>query len=214
MLFGYHAGELEVRRAADGGAELRGAFPYGERAILSDGGRTGRPQKEVIAPRAFAYRVERPDENIHLLVGHSYDQPLASKETGTLKLRDTDKALLFEATITPAIAATTHALDILALIRSGLAKGISPGFRIPPRRAVPAHLAEEIEEEPDDGELDADGNPRRGAIIRTVKQALLFELSVVTRPAYEKAQLEARDWTLASSGLAVPRPSALRRWRP
>jgi len=78
------------------------------------------------------------------------------------------------------------------MIGAGLAVGLSPGFRIPPARAVPD--AEEVEEEPDDGSLDEDGNPRRGAIIRTVLSALLYELSVVTRPAYPEAQVEARNW--------------------
>ncbi len=75
---------------------------------MSDGGRTGRPQKEVIEPEAFSYRVDLPDEDIHLLVGHSFDAPLASKLTDTLMLKDSREALTFEAIIPPAIAETTH----------------------------------------------------------------------------------------------------------
>ena len=187
MFWGGNAGGLELRRAGDGSASLRGLFPYGEPAVLSDGGRTGRPQKEVIASGAFAYRVDDPTEDIHLLVGHDFGLPLASKATGTLRLRDTAAALLLDATITPAIADTTHGRDVLALIASGLAVGISPGFRIPPKRAV--DKSEVITEEPDD---PAQGMHR--AIIRTVLAALLYELSVVTRPAYPKAQVEARNW--------------------
>jgi len=63
LYFGGMAGELEVRREG-GGTRLRGRFPYGKPAVLSDGGRTGRPKKEVFAPRAFAYRVELPDEDM------------------------------------------------------------------------------------------------------------------------------------------------------
>ena len=109
MLFGgLETGSLEVRRAADGSQTLRGRFPYGQPAVLSDGGRNGRPRKEIIAPRAFRYRIEDPKEDIHLLVGHSYDRPLASKSTGTLNLTDTDAALLFEAIITPALSQTSY----------------------------------------------------------------------------------------------------------
>lgn len=211
MLWGGVAdgGGLELRRENDGGVRLAGRFPYGKYAILSDGGRRGRPQKEVIASRAFAYRVDDPGEDIHLLVGHSYDMPLASKATGTMRLRDTAAALVFEALITAAIAQTTYGRDALAMIGAGLAVGISPGFRIPPVRAVPD--AEEVTEEPDDGVIDDQGQPRRGALIRTIKAALLYEMSVVTRPAYPEAQVEARSWTPGTVARPVVHP--LHRWR-
>ena len=42
-------------------------------------------------------------------------------------------------------------------------------------------------------------------------QALLYEMSVVTRPAYPEAQVEARNWTaggviLPDTGLHHPKP--------
>lgn len=212
MLHGFHEGGLEVRRQSDGSVSLRGRFPYGVRAVLSDGGRTGRPRKEEFAPRAFAYNVERQDVDIHLLVGHDYAKPLASRATGTLSLRDTAAALLFDAVITREVAETTHGRDALALLTSGLAVGLSPGFRIPPQRAVPN--AERIEEEPDDGTLDEDGQPRRGAIVRTILAALLYELSIVTRPAYSQAQVEARCWKPMSETLDAGLHRTLRRYRP
>ena len=202
MLWGGVAtgGALELRRETDGSVRLRGRFPYNEPAVLSDGGRNGRPRKEVMASNAFEYRVNRPDEDIHLLVGHDYDHPLASRGTGTMTLRDTAAALIFEATVTRAIAETTHGRDALAMIGAGLAVGISPGFRIPPERAVPD--AEEVTEE----------DPSEGmALIRTVKAALLYELSVVTRPAYPMAQIEARSWQ--TEGGRPPPIHPLKRWR-
>ncbi len=204
MLWGGSNGGLELRRSGDGSHRLQGTFPYGKPAVLSDGGRTGRPRKEVIARGAFSYRIEDPAEDIHFLVGHDFDHPLASKKTGTLSFRDTAAALLFEAVITPAIAETVHGRDALALIGAGLAVGISPGFRIPPARAVPE--AEEITEEPDRPE---EGMHR--AIIRTIKAALLYELSLVVRPAYPEAQVEARNWTPHRAPLQAPHP--LNRWR-
>ncbi|MFZ5693904.1 MAG: HK97 family phage prohead protease [Pseudomonadota bacterium] len=208
MLFAAHDGGLELRRAG-GRTRLRGSFPYGKRAVLSDGGRTGRPRKEVIAPRAFAYRVDDPKEDIHLLVGHSYDRPLASRSAGTLDLRDSDEALTFEATISPEMERVSWVQDILAAVAANLIIGISPGFRIPPKRAV--EEAEKVEEEETD--------PSRGmfgALIRTVLQALLYELSLVTRPAYPDTQVELRNWQLADSGLLVPKTGlqrTLSRWR-
>ncbi|MDJ1008658.1 MAG: HK97 family phage prohead protease [Paracoccaceae bacterium] len=149
--------------------------------MLSDGGRTGRPRKEVIAPRAFAYRVDRPEEDIHFLVGHSYDRPIASRGAGTLTLTDTNEALLLEILIANEMREVGYVRDFLAGFSAGLILGLSPGFRIPPTRVEPD--AEEIEEEPNDGQPDEDGQPQRGALIRTVKSALLYEISAVTRPA-------------------------------
>jgi phage head maturation protease len=51
------------------------------------------------------------------------------------------------------------------------------------------------------------------AIIRWILAALLYELSVVTRPAYDEAQVEARNWTSTAGGVLVP-GHALNRWRP
>ncbi len=207
LSFGGFGGDLEARAAADGATRLRGKFPYRRRAVLSDGGRRGRPEKEEFDANAFAFRVNDPKAEIHLLVGHRFDKPLASKLSGTLTLRDTAAALLFEGMITRAISETTFGRDALALLFAGLATGISPGFRLPPERAVPREKAETIIQEPikpDEGMM--------GAEIRIIHEALLFELSLVTMPAYPDAQVEAR--------MAAPviRPHAKRaefqrRWR-
>lgn len=203
MLWGGHGGGLELRQRASGAVALHGRFPYGKAAVLSDGGRTGRPRKEVIAPRAFAYRVDRPDEDIHLLVGHSYDRPLASRGAGSLVLRDGAEALTFEAEVSPEMQEVSYVRDFLAGFSAGLIMGLSPGFRIPPERAVPN--AEEVTEE----------DPSEGmALIRTIFAALLYELSVVTRPAYPEAQVEARSWSVTGGGLAMPQlRHPAQRWR-
>lgn len=187
MLFAPIETDLEVRKARDGSHNLVGRFPYNSLATLSDGGRGGRPKKERFAPRAFAYRVEREEKQIHLLSGHDYGKPLASRSTGTLSLKDSDEALTFQAKITPQIADTSFGVDALAMIYSGLAYGISPGFRLPPKRRV--EKSEEIEDEGHDPENDV-----FNALIRTVLSALLYEISVVTRPAYTASQIEARNW--------------------
>lgn len=202
MLHAAEFTDLELRRR-DGFYSVRGRFPYNKPAVLSDGGRTGRPRKEVIAPHAFAYRVNDPAEDIHFLLGHSYDKPLASKLTQTLSFEDAAAALIFEAKITEAIADTSHGADALAMIEAGLAVGISPGFRIPPKRAVA-----EAETVADEGMRPEEG--AYNAIIRTVWQALLYEISLVTRPAYPESQVEARSWEV--SELISP-CNPLKRWR-
>ena len=209
MIWGGHLGSLELRADGRGkGKRLRGRFPYNKAAVLSDGGKTGRPRKEVIAPRAFAYRVDRPDEDIHFLVGHSYDRPLASRGADTLALRDTAEALTFDALITVEMQEVSYVRDFVQGFLSGLILGLSPGFRIPPARTVPD--AERVDEE----------DPREGdALIRTIFAALLYELSAVTVPAYKDAGIEERNWNLTRGRLAVPEHSraglnrALGRWR-
>lgn len=203
MLTGYADGGLELRRRSDGSARLRGRFPYNSRAVLSDGGRTGRPRKEQFAPGAFRYSVET-DQEVHLLAGHSFDRPLASRGAGSLSLEDTPEALLFNATIAPQMMDTAHVRDALAALSAGLIVGISPGFRIPPQQTVPN--AESVEEE----------NPAEGrALIRTIHEAILFELSLVARPAYSQTEIEARNWDAQSvgshNGYGLHR--TLNRWR-
>lgn len=208
MLNGFADGSLELRKRASGAMALQGRFPYGKRAVLSDGGRTGRPKKEVIAPRAFAYRVDDPKEDIHFLVGHSYDRPLASRGAGTLIIQDTADALIFEAMIADEMLEVSYVRDFLSGFAAGLIMGLSPGFRIPPKRAV--ENAETIEDEGSDPE-----NGKHNAIIRTVHHALLYEISAVTRPAYNEAQIEARAWEATATGnrpVSVPHRT-LNRWR-
>lgn len=200
---GVESGGLELRRADDGSVTIEGRFPYESTAVLSDGGRVGRPRKERIAKKAFAYRVETPSEHggkkdIHLLVGHDYGKPLASVRSGTLTLEDTDRWLAMRAKLNREIAESTHGRDAIAMIQAGLAVGLSPGFRLPPKRRVPD--AEEITDEGMDPE-----NGAFNAIIRTIKAALLYELSLVTRPAYPETQVEMRSWVVSTdAGVVVP----------
>jgi hypothetical protein len=44
-------------------------------------------------PRLGAYSIEA-EADVHLLAGHSFDRPLASKRAGTLTFKDTAAALL------------------------------------------------------------------------------------------------------------------------
>ena len=181
MLWGSSQGALELR--SEGGAtHLRATFPYGVETKLAEG------RLEVVAPRAFAGRIEA-GEDIHLLAGHDYNRPLASRAAGTLQLSDTDQALTIEATID---GNTTWARDFLAAHAAGLIRGLSPGFRV-------AEGGERIER-------------RSNGLLRTVTAAALFEVSAVTRPAYPEAQIEARSWEADNlPGWNVFHP--LKRWR-
>jgi len=200
MFFGgFESGGLEVRRQG-GQTRVSGSFPYNSLATLSDGGKRGRPRKERFAAQAFKHSVKSPDQEIHLLVGHDFGKPIASKLHGSLVLQDTRGALTFEATLSDDVLGTSHGSDAIALLASGLIVGVSPGFRIPPEQTVPN--AETIEDE----------DPSEGrAIIRTINEAVLYELSLVTRPAYPDTTVEQRNWKPACS--AVDCTNFRYRWR-
>lgn len=170
-------GSLEIRRQGDGRPKLSGSFPYNRTATVRA---TGRRRKESFAPRAFSFAVEDPEREINFLLGHSFDKPLASKRAGSLVLTDSDDALRFEATLPLPEDQPTHVADAVKMIEGGLLLGISPGFVVPPRSTVPD--AEEEVPEP--------GNP--GVTVRVIRQAVLLELSAVTRPAYRETTVDVR----------------------
>lgn len=181
MLWGAASGALELR-ADNGTVRLRGRFPYGETELAPG-------RFERIEPRAFASRLDA-GEDIHLLASHDYAKPLASRQAGTLELRDTPEALEIEAELR---GSTSWAADFLEAHRQGLIRGLSPGFRVPP---------------------GGDAVERRGdGLLRRITRAELFELSAVTRPAFPAAQVEARSWQ-AENPFAHERVlHPLTRWR-
>lgn len=187
MLWAGFRDGLEVRRLADGETRLQGRFPYGVPTVLRDG-----RQKllEVFERRAFGASVQ-DGSDIHFLVHHDFNKPLASRSAGSLELSDTDEALTFEVRISPAMAKVGYVQDFLGALASGLVGGISPGFSVP-------EGGERVTRQ-------ADG------LLRTVMAANLVELSGVTRPAYPAAQVEARNWK--PEGDTVPTVSAPYVWR-
>jgi uncharacterized protein len=182
LLFAFNPGELELRTEG-GTTRLRAMFPYGAETELASG------RNEVFAPHAFAASIGDAAHEVHLLVGHDFNRPLASRAAGTMRFRDTAAALEIEATVD---GSTSWARDFLAANASGLIRGVSPGFNVPAG-------GEKIE--------------RRGSgVLRTVTTARLVEISVVTRGAYPQAQVEARDWSCGAPAV-LARPSVLERYR-
>ncbi|MCB1699622.1 MAG: HK97 family phage prohead protease [Halioglobus sp.] len=206
MFHGYAHGALEVRARKGGGATVRGRLPYGpkSKATLSDGGRRGgRPRKEYFKSHAFKHSVEVSDLEIHFLSGHDFGKALASRNSGSLILTDTAETLIFEARLSAEVLTTSHGADFLAMLASGLVGGISPGFRIPTPSAVeePERV---FEEDPSEGR----------ALIREISEATLYELSAVTRPAYDQTEIEARNWALTHESVIVANcTTAKNRWR-
>ena len=172
----WEADTLEVRQK-DRRPIIAGRFKYNALAVLSD---RGTVRKETIKPGAFSYALDDPKREINLLFGHSFDKPLASKQAGTLTFNDAENWLEFIATIPEGAERATHITDVLYMIGAGLVRGVSPGFKVPPKDVVPG--AETLVPEP--------GNP--SVMIRTLSQLILYELSLVTRPAYPDTDAELR----------------------
>ena len=198
---------LEVR--AKGGARvLAGTFPYspGPGRMMATVAATGRRRKERIGKNAFGWQIEEFEKvqkelarvidesldkarvellkqelerrNVHILAGHSYDRPLGDLKSGTARVSSTDAAVGFEVDLPASMP--SYFEDTVRMIEARLAGGVSPGFRVPPATAV--KNAESFEPEP--------GNP--GVQVRVINQAVLHELSIVTRPAYSETDIALR----------------------
>lgn len=176
--FAIFPAEIECRQESDGRRRIAGRFPYSGVATIADRGST---RKERFHPRAFQFTIDDPAAEVSLLRGHEFDKPLASRNAGSLELRNTQAALEFIATLPPDDAMPSWVTDTVRAINAGLMPGLSPGFRIPPSTAV--SNAVELVPEP--------GNP--GVFIRQINAAVLYELSVVTRAAYRTAAVEMRS---------------------
>lgn len=202
-------GELEIRARGDR-RSLRGRFPYssgpGRRmATIRD---RGRVRKERVAPDAFGWQMRRFQElqteiarvveesadqarleilrqelerrNVHILAGHDYGRPLGDLKSGTARVTSDAEAVAFEVDLPDESDMPSWFADTVRAVRAGLAGGVSPGFRVPPASAVAN--AEILEPEP--------GNP--AVQVRVIRQAVLHELSIVTRPAYSATEIDAR----------------------
>ena len=200
-------GELELRQS---GRRLAGRFPYSQKS--GDRQATvmnrGRVRKERIGPDAFGWQIrefaklqeklgdaitgafdqasqqiirqELERRNIHILAGHSYDRPLGDMLRSGARVTSSREALEFEIDLPDVADQPTHMKDTIAMIRGGLIGGLSPGFRVPPRAVVPN--GERLEPE--------EGNP--AVQVRVIENAVLSELSIVTRPAYSETDVDVR----------------------
>ena len=200
--------ELEIRQR--GGARiLSGRFPYNRVGTIAD---RGRVRKERFGPRAFGWQLRAFNQlqeelqqiiqeeiataqsralreaiqeqlerrNTHVLVGHDFNRPLGDRLRGTARFTDSDDALSFEVDLPDPADTPAYFEEALAMIRSNRTGGLSPGFRVPPPSAV--RNAQILTPEP--------GNP--AVMIRDVRQAVLYELSLVSRPVYAGTELALR----------------------
>ncbi len=115
--------------------------------------------------------------NTHLLVGHSYDRAVADMRTGNLTVKHTRAAVELEAELPPAGEMPSWVRDAVLAVKGGQLRGISPGFQVPAGKG-----GERLVPEP--------GNP--SVMIREITDAVVFEYSLVARPAYSGTDVDAR----------------------
>ena len=189
--------EIEALEYRQRGRRLTGTFRYGTFATIRDRGRT---RKESIRSRAFRFAIEDREHDIDLLRGHSFDSPLGSKLAGTLALTESDEALEFVASLPTERSQPSWMVDTVRAVRAGLVRGVSPGFRVPPTSVV-ANAEELIPEV---------GNT--GVLVRTINEAVLYELSLVTRPGYTGTEIDIRQAQDGLSVLDTPNLERYYRW--
>ena len=202
-----YEGELELRQR---GRQLAGRFPYSQKSgdRMATVMNRGRVRKERIAPDAFGWQIrefgklqgelaaaindsldearvqllrqEIERRNIHVLAGHSYDRPMGDMLRSGARVQSTREAVEFEIELPDESNQPSYMRDTVAMVRAGLIGGISPGFRVPPRAVVPN--GERLEPEP--------GN--EAVQVRVIENAVLYELSIVTRPDYSETDIDVR----------------------
>ncbi|TCP43940.1 HK97 family phage prohead protease [Rhodovulum marinum] len=155
---------IEVREAGE--AEADAVRVSGYAAVFSEPAMIGDFFEEVIAPGAFAEALKRGDDTV-FLVNHR-DLPLARTSSGTLRLAEDARGLRVESELDPD---DPDVKRIVPKMKRGDLSKMSFAFRA-------------VREEWDDsGEV-----PRR-----TIHEVELFDVSIVTEPAYSGTEIGLRS---------------------
>lgn len=122
--------------------------------------------REKVAPGAFR-RTLQGKADIRLLLNHDANFVLARTKNGSLKLEEDERGLAVEAELAP----TSYAQDLAVLLRRKDVDQMSFGFQV---------MRDDWEDHED------------GSRVRTLKEVRLFDVSVVSFPAYEETTAELR----------------------
>ena len=205
-------GAFEIRARGDRRV-LTGKFPYNKMATVKAGGRV---RKERFKSGSMSWQVREfqkvqqeladviessieearkqilieqledaiEKRNTFLLVGHSYDRTIADMRSGTLAVKHTRDAVELEAQLPADDEMPSWVRDAVLAVKGKQLRGISPGFQV-------ARGGEHLERE----------NPSAGdSMIRVIDDAVVFEYSLVARPAYAGTDVDARaDSPIVSS---------------
>lgn len=165
-------------RAGDG-AEVRedgGAVKVeGYAAVFDQEADIGGMFREKIAPGAFRNAVGRDD--VVFLINHD-GLPLARTRSGTLELEEDDRGLLIRSSLD---ASDPDVEQIVPKMRRGDLDKMSFGFRV------------RKEEWDETGDMP----------LRTIVEAELFDVSIVTSPAYEGTEIGLRSLQEHRNGVSA-----------
>lgn len=157
---------LTVEKRANGSPTIRGISPPWRSLSYDLGG-----FREQFIEGAFDEALaEQPD--VLGLFNHSDDHVLSRTKAGTLRIAPEPVGLGWAMDAPD----TTLARDLLVLIRRGDISGSSFAF------SLRGSNAEEFRQEPD------------GSYVRTVRNANIYDVSVVTRPAYGSSTAAVRSF--------------------
>ena len=153
-----------------------GSLKIGGYAATFNSEASGLNFREVIAPGAFTRALASADP-VFLLVNHDMEGiPLASTQSGTLKLRQDTTGLYMEATLDPA---NPKAQELSSALRRGDMDKMSFAFTVSP-----------------------DGQTKDAGLRTLTDIERLYEVSVVTLPAYDSTSVGMRSVEEADLELA------------
>lgn len=155
--------ELEIREADEGKLPTLEGYA----AVFNSETVIAGVFREVIKPGAFKRAISEK-QDVRALVDHDSGRIIGRTTSGTLSLREDSKGL--RVAIEP--ANTTAGRDIVESVKRGDVSGMSFGFI--PKSSVWRE---------DEGELD----------LREIEDVDLFDVSVVTYPAYDATSVSARS---------------------
>lgn len=133
--------------------------------------------REKISKGAFS-RALSINDDIDFLAEHDNKKILSSTRNGSLILNEDNHGLLMEATITP----TSYGKDYFELIKSGILRNMSFGFKV---------IKESWSKAAD------------GIFERTIDELELLEVSVVKNPAYAQSTISARGIDLVQDSVPL-----------
>jgi HK97 family phage prohead protease len=184
--------DVELRKD-DTGATIGFA---GHAAVFDERTSIGNPLSwgfyEQVSPGAFTKTIQEAD--VRFLIDHDPSLLLARTKSGTLRLSEDKVGLAADADLAP----TTYGRDLAVLLERGDVSQMSFGFQV-----VKDDWTVEQVETNDGNSVDVE--------VRTIREAKLFDVSVVTFPAYEGTDAKLRSMTAAVARKTDPDPFGRRR---
>jgi uncharacterized protein len=163
--FRLNLGTVELRAAGEGEAKIGTLEGYAARYNARSVDLGG--FTEVIAPGAFN-RALGDDADVFAYADHDSGKRIGRTKNGTLRMFDEPEGLRVEIDLPN----TTTGRDMAEEVRTGLVQGMSFGFRT---------ISDTWKEE------------EGGAILRTLNEVELFEVSAVGNPAYPDTSIAKRS---------------------